>query len=245
MNRNPRFCCPFCRCETMSRSRSRRLQEWSEARRGARQTISRGARSRTPRPRKAMRISGGKRQRAALDARGTEPGCCCWRTDQRARHWDDQTTGKVVRRIVHEQNCAGVIASYNLGFVESFCDDMVILRGGILGGPVRTADVDWNQMITELLNVSLRSESAASSAGKSIERNPALVNAGSPYHPPLTQIVVGHHGPCRTLREQIEATQGNRLALHAQVEQNRCEPPCGRGEHSAAAIGHTLQRTTC
>ncbi len=99
------------------------------------------------------RISGGERQRAALArALVTEPGLLL--LDEPTSALDIGTiklTGEVVRRIVHEQNCAAVIASHNLGFVQSFCDEMVILRGGILGGPVRTADVDWNQMITELL----------------------------------------------------------------------------------------------
>ena len=99
------------------------------------------------------RISGGERQRAAL-ARALVTETRLLLLDEPTSALDVGTiklSGEVIRRVVHDRNCAAVIASHNLGFVQSYCDEILVLRGGVLGTPIKPADVDWSRMVTELL----------------------------------------------------------------------------------------------
>ena len=99
------------------------------------------------------RISGGERQRAALArALVVEPELLL--LDEPTSALDVGTiklSGEVIRREVHNRNCAAVIASHNLGFVQNYCDEIVVLRGGAISKPVAPANIDWNKLVTELL----------------------------------------------------------------------------------------------
>jgi ABC-type polar amino acid transport system ATPase subunit len=98
-------------------------------------------------------ISGGERQRAALArALVVEPQLLL--LDEPTSALDVGTirvSGEVIRSEIHRRGSAAIIASHNLGFVQKYCDDVVALRGGMVGEPTKVVDIDWNGLLSELL----------------------------------------------------------------------------------------------
>lgn len=102
---------------------------------------------------KPWAVSGGQRQRVAL-ARALAPRPSLLLLDEPTSALDVASIHLVaasLREEVSESGAVALVASHNLGFVRSYCDDVIVIGSN---GRLRTAsvqDLDWESLLQRLI----------------------------------------------------------------------------------------------
>lgn len=102
---------------------------------------------------KPWQVSGGQVQRAAI-ARAIVKQPELYLLDEPTSSLDAaniDAVGRAIKSDVVARGCSAIIATHNLGFAQVYCDEICVLRDGLLVGPTPIDVIDWQQMIQAVL----------------------------------------------------------------------------------------------
>lgn len=95
------------------------------------------------------RVSGGQAQRAAI-ARAFVVRPSLYLLDEPTGALDAaniDVVGTALRSDVLARQCSAIVVTHNLGFVQTYCDDICTLKDGKLSKLLPVDQTDWNQLV--------------------------------------------------------------------------------------------------